>query len=336
MVRALLLPLPLLFLLSSALPTVHTHATTASVSSTSSSLDPQIDPLADTQPPRYAIESDDEEDEVPSAIKQVASASGPQPFDIKLQGPFTQLTNKPLLIATGAAGRAYARGASLGEQAGAVGVSGVQMGLLFAPQNGALVLVSEALSSLPLPAMAPYAKEVLDALKPSSVALLDTYSLPSYASTEPPSTASSPIRYLASEGATKPPASSGLQPFSPPNLQLGTSAAFISLSAFSSSSSSAPKAVLVLLPSPHTPPSPPKTVPQADLSLLPQSGENSEAAEWSAETMNKAQDAMMAALGVKSEQKWEVRNSAKLGDGQAQAGAKRRAESQVGDGGMYI
>lgn len=52
--------------------------------------------------------------------------------------------------------------------------------------------------------------------------------------------------------------------------------------------------------------------------------------------MNKAQDAMMAALGVKSEQKWEVRNSAKLGDGQAQAGAKRRAESQVGDGGMYI
>jgi hypothetical protein len=95
----------------------------------------------------------------------------------------------PLIIASGAAGAAWARGAQLGEQAAGLYADGVQVpplpsrpsapsslprqvGALFAPAWAeSNVLVSEATARLPAAAMHAYAAHVLRALAPPRCAL---------------------------------------------------------------------------------------------------------------------------------------------------------------------
>lgn len=75
----------------------------------------------DLLPPRYAIESDDEDE-----FNPLHPNRSPDPeIKIKITGNVAQNVN--LVIATGIAGNTWARGAKLGEQSGQVSVNGVQV-----------------------------------------------------------------------------------------------------------------------------------------------------------------------------------------------------------------
>lgn len=83
------------------------------------------DPLQDTVPPRYAIESDEEEDEFnPLSHGKVVRES--LTINIKGVGPFEGVGND-LIIAFGDAGRSWAQGASLEQQRGGVFVNEIQV-----------------------------------------------------------------------------------------------------------------------------------------------------------------------------------------------------------------
>ena len=80
-----------------------------------------IDPLADTLPPRYAYESDDEDE---TGLDSVLSGVVPSTLsaEITFLPPGSGRTNSggDLIIASGALGVAWARGAELGRQIGQV------------------------------------------------------------------------------------------------------------------------------------------------------------------------------------------------------------------------
>lgn len=153
--------------------------------------------MADAGPPRHAVESDDEDEFNPLSPKQ------PPPkhdlnFEIVNAGKSTRealifasaeagrwvlLTNHPRLPVETFA-RIWARGADLGEQVGAINVNKkpvcnkslfcsllilmVQVGMIFNPEwTDAIVIVSEALTRLPVWAQYPYAEYVLDQFKPT-------------------------------------------------------------------------------------------------------------------------------------------------------------------------
>jgi hypothetical protein len=160
-------------------------------------MDP-TDLLSDPHPPRYAYESDDE-DEFDDASQISPSLAPVSDFDII--GEFNK--GLPLVIASGDAGNAWARGASLGEQKGAVFVDKTQVGLLFnyAPETDGNVsinvLVSEANAILPINAMHSYATLVLESFRPSRVTVLDKYSAASYIANSKIDYDSAPVRYLS-------------------------------------------------------------------------------------------------------------------------------------------
>ncbi|KAJ2923451.1 hypothetical protein H1R20_g13645, partial [Candolleomyces eurysporus] len=81
--------------------------------------------MANTVPPRYAIESDEEEDEI-NPLRKRATSKGQAPSEITLKLVGDVLQNKPLVIASARAGAFWAKGATLGEQTGAVYVNQIQ------------------------------------------------------------------------------------------------------------------------------------------------------------------------------------------------------------------
>jgi hypothetical protein len=84
------------------------------------------DPFAeDSLPPRYAIESDDEDE-----FNPLNQSTKPQADDIQVNITGTNIpTNVNLIVASGIAGKTWARGADLKEQSGVVSVNGVQVNL---------------------------------------------------------------------------------------------------------------------------------------------------------------------------------------------------------------
>lgn len=80
---------------------------------------------------------------------------------------------------------------------------------------------------------------------------------------------------------------------------------------------------LVLLPSPHIPPSPPKIV--APSNILSSYGGS---VDWSQETICLAQQILFDAIGQADKTKWEY-------CGKESAGPVRK-KSDIGEGGMYI
>ncbi|KAJ6567564.1 hypothetical protein DFH09DRAFT_1155780 [Mycena vulgaris] len=220
-----------------------------------------IDPLADTVPPRHAVESDDEEDEYNPLQAQ---PSVPKlPVDVQLVGDLAPIPATGLLVATGDLAKFWARGAGLGEQIAAVMVDKIQVGLLFRPSwTKSVVLVSEVTTRLPLSAMHPYARAVLDALQPTSVALLDTYAVSAYIAEERTLYSDAPLRYLCTD-APAPALKSSAQPFAPPNLVQSTSAAFLALRAQRTAS-----AALVLVPSPRIAPPAPRALEPSSFAHL--------------------------------------------------------------------
>ncbi|KAF8661647.1 hypothetical protein AX16_001289 [Volvariella volvacea WC 439] len=286
-----------------------------------------IDPLADAGPARHIIESDDEDEfnPLPHATEEVPP---PEQVQVKLVGTIPKDKNK-LVVATRLPGTHWARGADLGEQIGGVAVNGVQMGQLFTPEwTSSVVLVSEVLSRLPLWAMHPYVKAITDAFNPAKAFVLDLYPVSTYiSSARPPEYYdSAPIRYLStSTSPTLPSQYSPAEPFSPPNLVQGTSAAFLSHLAFHNPDSTA---LLVLLPSPTVPPPPPRTIPPANTDIL-----FDKADRWSASTMNEVQK-LLAGLFEEKVHEWKSDKSGKGGaEGVGVPMGKRR---ELGSESLYI
>ncbi|TFK37065.1 hypothetical protein BDQ12DRAFT_685759 [Crucibulum laeve] len=272
------------------------------------------DPLADTVPPRYAIESDEEEDEVnPLHLSRNDNESQ---VEVKFIGDVPSERN--LIIATGDAGKVWARGASLGEQTGAVMVNGVQIGLVFSPfWTKSNVIVSEALSRLPVWAMHKYAQNIIDTLKPTSSSLLDSYPVPSYVTNQPTSYDNAPLRYLSTSATDA--FGDQAQQFSPPNLIQSTSASFLTIFSVANL-----MGFLVLLPSPHIPHPAPKAVSQSNYSQLSQDD-----VDWPSSTLTSAHELLFKVVGEPIKQKWEPKNA----PGTESTPRKR---GDVGEGGMYI
>lgn len=301
----------------------------------------------DNNPPRHAIESDDEDEFNPLRHEE------PTPeLDIKLVGDLP--AQRSLVVATGDPGAFWARGADLGEQTGAVAVNGVQVGLVFNPSwTKANVVVSEALSRLPVWAMDPYAQTIIDSLKPTrysplfritlvltllSVALLDEYAVPTYVSSSPVSVTDAPIRFLSTTNFDSVRMSPSIisylfltrhhsqggqaQPFAPPNLINTTSAAFLSLLTISNI-----LGTLILLPTPNVLKPAPRTIEPNNFTHLTQ-----DVTEWPALVMNRAQQLLFRAINEPTNQPWQPKGG--LPSSPKSTPASRRSE--IGEGGMYI
>ncbi|KAF7324833.1 Membrane-bound transcription factor site-2 protease-like [Mycena kentingensis (nom. inval.)] len=217
-----------------------------------------IDPLAaDSAAPRHAIESDDEEDE----YNPLNEPTQPIPsVDVQLVGLQPTTT---LLVATGDAAKVWARGANLGEQVGAAYVNKIQVGLVFNPSwTKCSILVSEATTRLPLWAMRPYARAILELVNPQTLVLLDEYAVHSYISDTRIRVADAPLRFLTTAA---PPGflTHTAEPFSPPNLIQSASAAFVAQQAEQFKS-----AALLLVPAPSIPAPAPRTLASTSLARL--------------------------------------------------------------------
>lgn len=86
-----------------------------------------VDPLADTLPPRYAYESDDEDENDLADLSSGTDQHTPG-IEITILPPLKEDEKKReeggvLIIASGAVGAIWARGAALGEQVGQVNVN---------------------------------------------------------------------------------------------------------------------------------------------------------------------------------------------------------------------
>ncbi|KAA1477845.1 hypothetical protein DENSPDRAFT_845051 [Dentipellis sp. KUC8613] len=293
------------------------------------------DPLSETTAPRYAVESDDEEDEF-NPLPHRESSSASTQLSIVFKGlPESEKPGGSLVVASGDAGRHWAKGAELGEQIGAVFVNETQVGMAFKPSwTNATVLVSEVTTSLPVWAMHDYAKTVLDHLKPVEIALLDTYSVPVYITPEPVPYYQAPVRYLRTGGSSAP--NPRFQPFSPPNLLQSTTASFMSLvyvstaTSQSLSATSPPlvSATAILLPSPRIPRPRPSELQPSNVSLIYE--EDEAAAEWDAGTMQEVQRAAFEVVGEQPKVEWDASKAERRGGG----GKRRRGD--VGEGSMYI
>ncbi|KAJ7856669.1 hypothetical protein B0H14DRAFT_2752369 [Mycena olivaceomarginata] len=254
------------------------------------------DPLADSVPPRHAIESDEEEDEYNPLRPQ---PNLPLAIDVQVVGTVTPVPVLGLVVATGSIGKYWARGAELGEQVAAVMVNKIQVGLLFRPSwTQAVVLVSEVTTRLPLWGMHLYARTVADALKPKgthrrSVTLLDTYAVSAYISDARIPYLDAPLRFLATD-APSATLTSSVEPFTAPNLVQSTSAAFVALRAEHSAS-----ATLLLVPAPHVSPPVPRDLAPSDFSYW------NDPAPWAPTSVRTAHALLFAVLGEKDTPAWK-------------------------------
>ncbi|KAJ6551606.1 hypothetical protein B0H19DRAFT_1158261 [Mycena capillaripes] len=273
------------------------------------------DPLADSVPPRHAIESDEEEDEYNPLRPQPT----PTPIDVQLVGSVTPIPAAGLVVVAGSVGKYWGRGADLGEQVAAVMVNKIQVGLLFRPGwTQVAILVSEVTTRLPLWAMHPYARVVLDALQPKNISLLDTYAVSAYISDTRIALSDAPLRFLSTD-APAAALTSAAQPFAAPNLVQSTAAAFVALRA-----ERAAPATLVLVPAPHVAPPAPRTLAPSDFSHW------DDPAPWAPGPVRTAHALLFAALGEQGTPGWSEPAPEKASATQAR---KRPADEDLG---MYI
>lgn len=281
-----------------------------------------IDPLADAAPPRHAIESDDEDECDPPLAPQ------PRPdqlYTIKFVGNFP--TKSPLLLASGTAGEVWARGTDLGQQQGSIYVGDSQVGLLFSPPwTRAAVVVSETFTRLPLSAMNRYTTAVIDRIQPTSIAILDTYSIQGYIAPKVIPWDEAPVRYLSTNVISI--SNPELELFAPPNLLQSTTASLVSNIFWKSlQSTESYTAALFLLPSPKLPIAPPTTI-------RPSSFSSSGDIQWSKKTMQKVHQWLFEVIGeTENVMQWVEKIS---GSSELQNENRRRAQGGIGEGGMYI
>ncbi|KAJ7049480.1 hypothetical protein C8F01DRAFT_1036518, partial [Mycena amicta] len=236
-----------------------------------------VDPLADTVPPRHTIESDDEDEYNPLHTPQQQATAA----DIQLIG-FQPAS--ALLIANGNVAKTWARGANLGEQIGAVMVNKIQVGLLFRPSwLQAAVLVSEVTTRLPLWAMRPYARAILNSIQPAKLVLLDEYASPAYISDVRIRPVDAPLRYLSTDALSI----EDVQPFASPNLIQSASAAFVAHQA-----ERFLPATVFLVPAPYIAPPAPRTLAASNFARL-----QDDSIPWDHQLLQRAHKLLGKALG---------------------------------------
>ncbi|KDQ23365.1 hypothetical protein PLEOSDRAFT_52914 [Pleurotus ostreatus PC15] len=287
------------------------------------------DPLSDTVPPRYAVESDEEDEFNPlSSTRDQERDHGRAPgdegtVDVKVVAPdVVGLKAKPMIVASGQLASFWAAGAQLGEQIGAVFVNNVQVGMLFTPGwTPAVVLISETTTALPSRMMHSYASKVVEVLTPSSTALLDIYPHHAYITASPLPFHLAPIRYLSLRSSFAP---MSVERFETPNLITSTSAAFMAILA----TQALTPATLLLLPSPRIPPPPPRTLSPSHIGMV------FNTLEWSQVQMQRATDLLHASgdptAGTVVLVRWKATAESK------HPGRSARRVNVVGEGSMYI
>jgi len=282
----------------------------------------EIDPLADALPPRYAFESDDEDEYNPLPTRQPADAV--PVVHIIFEGQFT--TGNPLVIVSGPAGKFWADGANLGEQQGAIFVNNVQVGSFFKPSSTrAVVLVSETTPTLPLWSMNKYANDILNRLRPSAISILDIYAVQNYISSELLPLHEASVRYLSLQNIPLDP----FQMFAPPNILQSTAAAFISaMNIRKLSSDQGNGGIILLLPSPEILRAAPSKLSPSELSRP--SGEH----VWPVEMMMEVNERLFEVVGAKPSSTWTLRNVPQ--GGACGLSKARQSLAEVGEGGMYI
>ncbi|KIJ60723.1 hypothetical protein HYDPIDRAFT_160371 [Hydnomerulius pinastri MD-312] len=288
----------------------------------------EVDPLADAAPPRYAVESDDEDEYNPVSPK-TASDQTPD-VTVEFKSIYAIPSKLPLVLASGEAGAVWARGANLGQEMVGLFVNKIQVGLLFRPSwTQAVVVVSEGTTrtQLPLFAMNTYSTAIIDRLQPTSVAILDSYPTQGYISPEIISQDNTPIRYLSV--SDKPVSDPELELFAPPNLLQSTTASLLSGLFLRSIdvNSSRDTAAVILLPSPKIPPARPSTFAQTSAPPA------SEEVPWDGATLRKAHKWLFKIIGEEVEESSFTEPATKS---VRPVTSSRRALGEVGEGGMYI
>jgi len=275
-----------------------------------------VDPLRDSRPSRYAVESDDSEDELGQGLYPASqprtATKRPDPV-VSLQ--WTGATEVPLIVAVGAASRQWALGLPLSEDRVSIVVDAVEIGSIhqLAGSKVHVLLASHA-----IPALGAYAvtKSLFSSLKPSRIVIVDKYAVPSFIHISPVDSANAPIRYLTTRKSSFTPGSAKL--FASPNLIQGLSAALLNYAEMWGIAGE-----LFLLPSSHT--SPPLHSQQAE--PLPLGG------EWEDGTIAEVNKIVFSVLG-QGDVRWDA------GQARAKGGFKMRSASakrgDIGDGGMYI
>ncbi|TFY73567.1 hypothetical protein EWM64_g10445 [Hericium alpestre] len=270
------------------------------------------DPLRETSAPRYAIESDDEEDEF-NPLPSRAASSALKNLNVQIKGPSesSQLGGS-LLVASGDAGKIWARGADLGEQQGAVYVNEHQVGLVFKPSwLNTTVLVSEVATGLPVWAMHSYAQTVIDFFKPSNIVLLDTYPYPTYITDSQVPFHEAPVRYLRTSGKTSPSSFMSL--------------IYVSMNTSAPLSSPPVQATLLLLPSPRIASLRPSELTKPNMSSM-----YDEDASWASDLMQELHHTALSLIGEKPTSEW------KLSKVKSQGHLSNNRSGDVGEGSMYI
>ncbi|KAG6376617.1 hypothetical protein JVT61DRAFT_1600 [Boletus reticuloceps] len=288
-------------------------------------------PLADAPPPRYAVESDDE-DEYNPLSPPTRSDQSPAEISVEFKSIYDIPSKKPLVFASGEAGVSWAKIVNLGEQQAGIYVNKLQVGLLFRPSwTSAIIVVSEAetRTRLPLFAMTAYTTAIIGRLQPTYVAILDSYPTQLYISPRVISRENAPIRYLSL--GKKPVLDSDLELFAPPNLLQSTTASLLNeLFLRSISEDPARRSTAIILPSPKVAPPPPTTFDGKGVA-----GDFSDT-NWDRETLERAHKWLFAIIGQ------EVDESSLRGHTESEprpavsAGMARAILGEIGEGGMYI
>ncbi|KAF8559472.1 hypothetical protein OG21DRAFT_1453959 [Imleria badia] len=288
-------------------------------------------PLADAPPPRYAVESDDEDEYNP--LSAPTGSDQPPEVTVEFKSIYDIPSKRPLVFASGEAGVSWAKIVNLGEQQAGIYVNNLPVGLLFRPSwTSAVIVVSEAetRTRLPLFAMTTYITAIIERLQPTSTAILDSYPTQVYISPRVISLDSAPIRYLSA--GKKPVPDSGLELFAPPNLLQSTTASLLN-ELFIRSISQDPgrdDSAIILLPSAKVPPSPPTTFDGKG------AAGDFDDANWDRATLEKAHTWLFATVGQKVDES-SLRARAESGvRPPVSAGITRATLGEVGEGGMYI
>lgn len=100
----------------------------------------EVDPLADTVPPRYAYESDEEDEveELPASNSEKTAAD----VNIITGEKVETVEGKTLIIVNGEVGALWARGAKLGQQVGQVSVNKRAVRIIIHFQNYLRIILS--------------------------------------------------------------------------------------------------------------------------------------------------------------------------------------------------
>ncbi|KIM56557.1 hypothetical protein SCLCIDRAFT_1220243 [Scleroderma citrinum Foug A] len=279
-----------------------------------------LDPLADTVPPRYAFESDDEDEYNPQLPRPTQS---PATDSIKFIGQFT--SGSPLVFVSGDAGEAWARGVNLGIQQGGIYVDNEQVGILFLPPwTQATIVVSETLTHLPLSVMNRYTTAIVDHLQPTKVSILDVYFVQGYISPKVVPRENAPIRYLSLGDIAI--SDTEIEPFAAPNLVQSTTGSFLAglfLRSLSSKSTRHATA-LFLLPSSKMPLSLPPTTMSSP----------SDDIYWDQKVIQKTHQLLFEVIGEGENVVSWVETSDR--SARLSAANQRRRAGEIGEGGMYI